>query len=102
MRLALPYLAAVFACLTGPGSIAAEKTVYSWKATFADGFAFFQEIDEHPSQVRTVSTAQYAMLVKNKAHEFRICRLHYSDDGKTPVVICEDIVGLEDIAGKVN
>ena len=83
-------------------AVAGEKTVYSWKATFSEGFAFFQEIDEHPSQVRTVSTAQYAMLVKNNAHEFRICRLHYSDDGKTPVGICEDVVGLEDIAGKVN
>ncbi|MEL6793935.1 MAG: hypothetical protein AAFU55_09890 [Pseudomonadota bacterium] len=95
-------LAIAATALAAASAGAGEKTVYSWKATFADGFAFFQEIDEHPSQVRTVSTAQYAMLVKNKAHEFRICRLHYSDDGKTPVGICEDVVGLEDIAGKVN
>ncbi|MEL7462498.1 MAG: hypothetical protein AAFN79_00410 [Pseudomonadota bacterium] len=97
MRAALIALA-----LFASPSLASEKTVYSWTATFADGYAFFQEIDEHPSQVRTVSTAQWAMLVKNKAHEFRICRLHYSEDGKTPVGICEDVVGLEEIAGKVN
>lgn len=80
----------------------ADDDVHSWKTTFAEGFTFFQEVDEHPSQVRTVSTAQYAMLVKNPAHDFRICRLHYSDDGKTPVGICEDIAGLEDLAKDTN
>ena len=81
---------------------AGDKDVYSWKTTFAEGYAFFQEVKEHPSQVRTVSTAQYAMLVKSPEHEFRICRLHYSDDGKTPVGICEDIAGLEDLAKETN
>ena len=95
-------LACAATALAAAPAFAGDKDVYSWKSTFAEGFAFFQELKEHPSQVRTVSTAQYAMLVKSPAHDFRICRLHYSDDGKTPVGICEDVVGLEDIAREVN
>ena len=81
---------------------AGEKQLFSWKDTFVAGYSFFQKFDEHPARASTNSTAQYAMLVKSADHDFRICRLHYADDGKTPVGICEDVAGLEDLAKGTN
>lgn len=97
MKRFLPFAALSVATFVAAAAAGAEKEVFSWKDTFADGYVFFQEVNEHPSQVRTVSTAQYAMLVKSPKHDFRICRLHYSDDGKTPVGVCEALVALEDL-----
>ena len=95
-------LACAATALAVAPALAGDKEVYSWKTTFDEGYVFFQEIKEHPSQVRTVSTAQYAMLVKSPAHEFRICRLHYSDDGKTPVGVCEDVLWFDDLPEGTN
>lgn len=97
------YVIALIAAAVGAGTaLAADKPVYSWKDTFQAGFEFFREIQEHPSQTPTISTAQYAMIVRNEAQDFRICRLHYTKDGKTPVGICEDIVWLDDLARDLN
>ena len=92
----------IAAALAGAPALAEDKPVYSWKDTFQAGFAFFHEVQEHPSQTPAISTAQFAMIVRNDAQDFRICRLHYSEDGKTPVGICEDIVWLDDLARDLN
>lgn len=95
-------VACLAAALCAAPALAGDKPVYSWQATFAAGYTYFQEVKEHPSQAPAISTAQYAMLVKNNRHEFRICRLHYSDDGTTPVGVCEDVVAIEDLPKGTN
>ena len=90
------------AVLAATPVLAGDKPVYSWKDTFKAGFEFFREIQEHPSQSPAISTAQFAMIVRNDVQDFRICRLHYTKDGKTPVGICEDIVWLDDLARDLN
>ena len=90
--------AALAASSLAAAPVLADERVYSWDDTFSAGYVFFREVNEFPARTETFSTAQFAMLVKNDRHAFRICRLHYSNDGKTPVGICEDVAGVEDLA----
>ncbi len=66
--------------------------VHSWQATFAAGYELFQPISRTGDDANQV----FSMIVKNVAHEFRVCDL--TKHGKKNMVgICSDVLWLDDL-----